>query len=450
MFFGLGSKILSLPKRLNPQFRGIDVGAFIALIIKFLAIALAYLQNIILAHCMLPEAFGEYAMGLSIAMALGVTIAAGQPTAILRFWPQYVGQGESALARGSLAFGYLVVAISALSFGVFAATTLFYIPVFSTLSFLIYAVPLTVAWAFSEFLMGALRAKGSVVGAIFPRDVILRIVIISIGLFSLFKGIGPLSSNAILTISSIVLFAIVIAQIFYSLKLSARESRSEGIRLDLKLWSSTSAGIWMATTLGMLQSQVDTPAVGLFLTSTDAGHFFAVQRTASLLTVALLATTTVAAPVFSGLYHRRLMPELQKKAALFALSVSTISLLIFLIYIFFGKFVLNLFGASFASLTLELNILSTGYLVDALCGPAGVLLLLSGHEQLHLRVVFVTLLLKIALQFIAIPAFGLMGAVVVSAFCQALVPIVLCILIFRKIGIDASILGGLKYIAGRI
>ena len=77
IFFGLESKILSLPKRLNPQFtRGIDVGAFIALIIKFLSIALAYLQNIVLAHCMLPEAFGEYAMGLSIAMALGVTIAA--------------------------------------------------------------------------------------------------------------------------------------------------------------------------------------------------------------------------------------------------------------------------------------------------------------------------------------------------------------------------------------
>ena len=166
--------------------------------------------------------------------------------------------------------------------------------------------------------------------------------------------------------------------------------------------------------------------------------------------MALLATTTVAAPVFSDLYHRRLMPELQKKTALFALSTSAISVFIFLIYIVFGEFVLKLFGSSFAGLKLELNILSAGYLLDALCGPAGILLLLSGHEQLHIKVVFATLLLKIVLQFIAIPAFGLMGAVVVSAFCQALVPIVLCILIFRKIGIDASILGGLRYIGGRL
>ena len=101
---------------------------------------------------------------------------------------------------------------------------------------------------------GSLTGKRKRSRCYFPSRRNLANCVISIGLFSLFNGIGPLSSNAILAISSIVLFAIVIAQIFYSFKLSARESRSEGIRLDLKLWSSTSAGIWMATTLGMLQS----------------------------------------------------------------------------------------------------------------------------------------------------------------------------------------------------
>jgi O-antigen/teichoic acid export membrane protein len=105
-----------------------------------------------------------------------------------------------------------------------------------------------------------------------------------------------------------------------------------------------------------------------------------------------------------------------------------------------------LFGASFTDLTLELRIMSTGYLIDALCGPAGVLLLLSGHERLHLKILLVFLALKTSLMILLLPRFGLLGAAVGASLSQAIVPVVLCLYIRRTIGIDPSVMGVLNYL----
>lgn len=422
----------------------VSFGAVASFMIKVAAIALAYLQTVILAHCMTSSGFGEYAIGLSLATALGVAVGAGQPTAIVRFWPQYVAQGRAALATGAVVFGYLITGLSCLIFTL-SAILLVSMNYMGRFQFLSYVIPLTIAWTYSELLMSILRAEGKIVSALLPRDVLWRAVIAAIGLIAILSGV-TLSAETILLASASTLLGFVLWQTVYqttSIKTSVYNALPA---FDAQCWIRTGIGLWLATIVGTLAAQLDTPMVGLFLTSSDAGEFFVVQKTANLLTIALWASMVVSAPLFSRLYYGRETDELRKASAIFALSVGGVSLAIYGSYLMFGSFILHLFGGSYSDLMLPLMILSTGYLIDAFCGPAGVILLITGHERLQLRIQLITLLTKLTMQPIIIPRFGLAGAIAVSCATQALVPLVHVIWIRRLTGIDPSIWGGLLYL----
>lgn len=421
----------------------VSFGAVASFMIKVACIVLTYLQTVILAHCMSSSGFGEYAIGLSLATALGVAVAAGQPTAIVRFWPQYVAQGHAALATGAVVFGYSITGLSCLIFTVLAIL-LISMNDMGRFQFLLYVVPLTIAWTFSELLMAILRAEGRIVSALLPRDVLWRAVIGVIGLAAIRSGV-TLSSETILLASASILLGFVFCQTVYQTT-SAKTSVLDGKpAFDTQCWIRTGIGLWLATMVGMLAGQLDTPMVGLFLTSSEAGEFFVVQKTANLLTTALLASTMVFIPLFSRLYYGREPDELRKASALFALGVGGVSFAIYGSYLVFGPFILRLFGESYSALMLPLMILSTGYLIDAFCGPAGVILLITGHERLQFRIQLIALLTKIAMQPIMLPRFGLAGAVAVTCASQVLVPLVQCIWIRRVIGIDPSIWGAFVY-----
>jgi O-antigen/teichoic acid export membrane protein len=423
--------------------RFVSFGAVVAFMIKVASIALTYLQTVILARCMTSSGFGEYAIGLSLATALGVAVGVGQPTAIIRFWPQYVAQGQAALATGAVVFGYAITGISCL---IFAFSTILLISTndMGRFQFLSYAVPLTIAWTFSELLVAILRAEGRIVSALLPRDVLWRAVMAVIGLAAILSGV-TLSSETVLLASASILLCFVSWQTVYQTT-SAKTSVFDGVpAFDVQCWMRTGIGLWLATMVGMLNSQLDTPMVGLFLTSSEAGAFFIVQKTAGLLTTALWASIVVSVPLFSRLYYGQQTDELRKASALFAVSVAGISLAIYGSYLVFGPFILRLFGGSYSDLMLPLMILSTGYLIDAFCGPAGVILLITGHERLQLRIQLVALLAKLAMQPIIIPRFGLTGAIAITCAAQALVPLIHCIWIRRLIGIDPSIWGAFVY-----
>jgi O-antigen/teichoic acid export membrane protein len=195
----------------------------------------------------------------------------------------------------------------------------------------------------------------------------------------------------------------------------------------------------------MIYAQVDILMVGLFLANSEAGQFFVVQKTAILLMTAVWGAVVVSMPLFSRLYHGQKEEELRRAFALFALGVGGFAFAVYCSYLVFGKFILGFFGASYSDLFLPLVILSSGYLVDAFCGPAGLFLLIAGHERAQLGILLMALLAKLAMQALIIPRFGLAGAVGIGCVSQALLPIFFCIWIRRVIGVDLSIWGAVLY-----
>jgi len=278
-----------------------------------------------------------------------------------------------------------------------------------------------------------------------PRDVVWRVVVAAIGLIAILCRVEILPQTILIT-SAFILLGLVFWQAWYD-ALSDRKSEFEKktAEFDVHFWMRTGAGLWLATTVGMIYQQVDTPMVGLFLTESEAGQFFVVQKTANLLAMAAWGGAMVSIPLFSRLYHGQQEAELRRASALFAFGVGVFAFAMYCSYLVLGKHVLGFFGASYSDLFLPLVILSTGYLVDAFCGPAGLFLLIAGHECANLKILFIALPVKLAMQTLMIPRFGFAGAVAIGCVSQALVPVLFCIWTRRVIGIDPSIWGAVLY-----
>jgi O-antigen/teichoic acid export membrane protein len=80
-------------------------------------------------------------------------------------------------------------------------------------------------------------------------------------------------------------------------------------------------------------------------------------------------------------------------------------------------------------------------MVDVVCGPVGLLLIMTGHERTSARVVAVTTALNVALNAALIPAFGGVGAASATACSIVVRNLVLVVTARRRLHLDSTALG---------
>ncbi len=182
----------------------------IALAIKMAGAVLAYGMIVALAHMMTTEEYGRFAFGLNLSIIAATLAGLGFPTGILRYWPKSTVAGDFAGARGVVALGYkysalggllLIVLATAGSLGAGLVTGNFHVTEFLAISVLGLVISL------ADFSTNLLRAQGSTIVSMLPRDILWRVfTVLGAGLvFSLgYSVTGPVA----LTICMLVLAAL--------------------------------------------------------------------------------------------------------------------------------------------------------------------------------------------------------------------------------------------------
>lgn len=89
--------------------------------------------------------------------------------------------------------------------------------------------------------------------------------------------------------------------------------------------------------------------------------------------------------------------------------LSIYSLAIFIIYLFFGKEIIAMYGSEYASSYTILLILCVGALFNNAMGPAGQVLNLSGHQNENLKITFTSAIIAICLLLSLTNHFGILG-----------------------------------------
>lgn len=421
---------------------------FAALVIKVASAGTSYLMLVAFANLLTPEDYGHFGYILNLSILLSALFGLGLPTAIMRFWPTHMERGEHALARGtvSLSLRALFIAAALLTFvgvilslmGIMAAELGF------AWAWLATAL-LAATFAFADYLSGALRAQGNTIWALAPRDIFWRIAapLISLAAF-LIWGISD-ARSAILSCLA-VMFVVCAAQIAKHLSLTHLLAGNTPARFDLPTWSKPLFPLWFSGVLYALIQQFDVIVVGTLLGPSEAGAYFAAQKTASLLGLVMVAGGMVAAPMMAASFHAGRMEELQRLCRLLAMAIATFTLAGLLLMAVLGKFLLAIFDPTYVNAYGILMILGFGFAVDALAGPSAYLMQMTKLEWTYLRVMAIVYALVLALQVTFVPRYGVLAAAAATAVGIVIWNILAIYLLRKEIGVDPSIM---SVLAGR-
>lgn len=411
-----------------------------ALVIKIATAGLSYIMFVVLSRAMGLNAYGQFATGFALATMLAIGAGLGQHMVILRLWPEAESAGRADAAMDALKAGWALTLIAG---GVISLLLVVVTLVFKLggggVSYLYGAAALVLPMAAAEYLSAALRAQGSVVVALTPRDILWRGSVPAIVWLAYLGGVQFDGFWALMFVA-LALALVLVAQI-----VAARRKpyvNSIGFSGLRTYWAKNGGlvfWIWVATLLDTAALNLDVVLVGALMSPEASGLFLNAFRTAGLMTLFLFAINQVAAPMVARHFHSGELREAQALVSFTAWAGFLFSLGVFALFVMFGSYVMGLFGAAYVSGAPILLILAVGLMVDAATGPTRIVMMMTGYERAYVVILAATSLIALVAAIVVIPVFGVIGAAIVNALARIVTQ---CTLVWRTrqlSGIDPSI-----------
>jgi O-antigen/teichoic acid export membrane protein len=408
---------------LRPEVKGIIT----TILIKALSILSAFLLFTLSARVLGEEQFGQFALFFSAASMLAVAAVFGQEMLIIRIWNENTATGRMDLAKGGIVFGLLISAVGATIGATLMALTVYFLDTFAAaLSaglFVIVAVFLAFLSSLTRTVVSILMGDGQRELTAFLPAIVVLFACLALGL--------SLSAIWAVNLVTLGMTLAVALQIFYLLRV-LRKAHTDLFKTPCvyapELWLPSSLRLWCASMLEVSNQYLDVILIGFLLDPIAAGAYFVVTRLANGFASVADAFNMFAMRQFPEAYYKRdraaLITLLQTLAILTALAVVCGLVIVG----FAGHWLLLIFGEEYVAYYHVLLILCLGSAAMAATGPAAPVLMLTGYEGSYLRVVALSVFLRIAGFLAIVPYFGIVGA----AATTTLSLIVLAVLVSIK------------------
>lgn len=414
--------------------------------IKLTSAGLSFAMFLAVALVTNERQFGLYSAAYAGASLVSFFASVGQQSTVLRFWPQYKGAGQIGIANSLMARAILVT-LGGLIVTSGGIVVLGFLPGFSDktpewLPLCLAAALLSFALGWSEFASGAFRAKSALIGALLPRDVIWRaLVMLAVAGIYFEHGITDAVTATLLTAGLLVL--VTLPQAFLLARDTLRLERTPLTPEQKREFNQVTYGLWGATSLPPALGQVSTLLVAAILGPEAAGAVFVADRTTRVVLLALTGINQALAPEISTAYYSGDKQHVQRITSLTALGASVIAVSILTIFVFFGRYVLAVFDPAYATVQTHavLIIFGIGATFSTACGPIELLSHLTGLQTSLLKVLSIVNAIGLAITAVATYYFGSLGAAVAIAGTLITWNIISVGIARRRIGIDSSVLG---------
>ena len=192
--------------------------------------------------------------------------------------------------------------------------------------------------------------------------------------------------------------------------------------------------------LGILSQSSDVVVLGLYFGPEETGSYFVALKVATMFVIFFAVSNVLTAPMISSSFHAGDHDEVQRICRTMCSLLVVPALAGLLIVIFAGDILLSLFGPSFAESHLILAILSAGFVINVLAGPANLLLTMTGHERKYLQILGSTRIAMVLAQVLLIPVLGPLGAAVGSALGQVALVVWTRWFAVRHLAVDPTVL----------
>jgi O-antigen/teichoic acid export membrane protein len=380
-------------------------------------VAVSFLAHLVLARLLGASEYGVYAVAIAWVWILVLAAKLGLDLVAVRFIAAYAVNSEwdkvwslaFFVIKRTLLAGVVVLACFVVVF--FAAKGHIRPSMHASLLIAGLIVPVM---AVNSMLQASLRGLKHPVAAEIPESLMRPVLLIAAVLLA--AWIFPWESLSSIVAMWVTLGTAVAASVALAvlLRLSLAPNPG-GQRYRSEEWTRMALPIWSIAALNVVLSQADLLLVGAMLDPKDAGMYAASARFATFISFGLIAANTAFAPVIAELYARGDLSALRRTARSVAWAVGAFAIAVCVGMMLLAEPLLGLFGEAFRPASTALRILAFGHLVNALCGPVGFFLTMTGHEWLAARILGASVLLNLLLNVLLIPAMGINGSALASA-----------------------------------
>lgn len=418
-------------------------GSFTSMAVRVCGLGLAFLSHLILSRTLGVSQYGSYVIALGWAMVLVVPARLGLDNSALRFATIYNHDGKGGDFRGLVIFSLAIIGLvsTAIAAVLLLGWEFGVKPLRQIEWLLLVGIAITIPFsALLAWLSALIRTANRILAAQFFEQVLrpaLLIVAIALAGFGGWK-LGA-SAAMLLTGLTVALATIGIALAaktsFRDLPLGAPNFQHR------REWLSVSWVLFLMSVVQELLNQIDLILLGILGDATQAAHFAAAWRLASLVRFGLVAVTTVTGPLIAAAFHRRDIDELAHIARLSARVSALFALALSLLIGLLGQPLLRMFGPGFDDAYPALLIMLAGGVVSSFTGSAGNLMTMTGHQRAALIIFAGAFAASLLLNIALIPSLGAIGSAIASSVALVAWNLAMSLFVRRKLGVDATALG---------
>lgn len=416
-------------------------GALVALVAKVAAKAAAFVMALVLARYLSVEAYGTFVLlstWLLLLMILGV---AGLDSAAMRFVAQYREENDGAdkvrrfvrwAGRRVLLVSCGVALVVALVIGQLAETGS--APGTAIVALAAATLPLLAYSHFAQFALRGMRQVGraEAVGQIIRP---LAVIVIAVAL-----GYAGVESNTTLAVAAL-LAGTALSALAGARWLRAATGYGAGAGASaeqVRSWSRTAFPMMLITTSHFLLHQLDVLMLGAFAGASSVASYAVASRLADVVAFALAVASSIVAPMIAGLYHAGRTQELQHMLHLAGRWVTLAAVVIAAILLFAPVDILAIFGDTYSAAYTVLAILVFGQLLNAVAGPVGFLLSMTGRQKESAGILATGVAINAILNVALIPRYAALGAAAATAATTIYWNVAMTVFAARKLGLRAT------------
>lgn len=403
-------------------------GGLAALSMRVAAVLASLAASVILARSLGPEQYGIYAFVFSIISILSLPVKMGLPTLTLR---------ETAQARATGQWGRLIGIWHWSSLLVLAASAIIIVAVVLALllfpallgnerqNALLFALPLIPFLTLSELGGAALRGLRHILLGLFPAGVLRPLLLaIVISLFLLFWP-NDLTAGKAMHLHSAVACICCLTVLILLTKVRPFETRASRTPIFLhRSWLKSILPLTLVAGMQMISHNTDLIMLGIYRSDAEVGQYRVATSIATLGVFGLTAVNLVLQPRFAELFALKDHESLQRLTSLSSMLSLAFALPALMVVWVLGRGgIAQLYDPLYLAAYVPLIVLMCGQTVNALFGPVGNLLIMSGNETKILSGLSIATICNVILNFIFIPEYGTQGAAAATAISGSLLNI---------------------------
>ncbi len=177
--------------------------------------------------------------------------------------------------------------------------------------------------------------------------------------------------------------------------------------------------VFLASVGVMIMTNSDIVILGFFRPPSDIGIYSVAFQLSQLTRFILIATNSSISPKIAALSANNRKQEIKTMIRKVNFGLLIVSFFPFLLFLFFGKHILSLWGAEFVNAYFVLIILSIGQVFNVSMGTSTPIMIMSGFEKENKTITLVFAVINLLLMYLFVVKWGVIGAAVITSIILA-------------------------------